>query len=223
MHKTTRKRFSAQHLAASLALTLAAIPAAHALEIQLPQETASYQPSDLPGYRLAQQNCMTCHSAQYASSQPHSLGRAYWDATVKKMKAAYGAPLRDEAIPVMADYLVKTYGAERSATTAAAAAAATATAKPAAAAAAAPAKAHDASSLLAANNCLACHAVDKKVVGPAFHDVAAKYAGQPNAIGAVMQSIRNGGSGKWGPVPMPPFASVSDADLRELAGWVLGR
>jgi sulfite dehydrogenase len=227
MHKTTRKRFSArfsaQHLAASLALTLAAIPAAHALEIQLPQETASYQPSDLPGYQLVQQNCMTCHSAQYASSQPHSLGRAYWDATVKKMKAAYGAPLRDEDIPVIADYLVKTYGAERSATTAAAAATATAAAKPAATAAAAPAKAHDASSLLAANNCLACHAVDKKVVGPAFHDVAAKYAGQPNAVGTVMQSIRNGGSGKWGPVPMPPFASVSDADLRELAGWVLGR
>lgn len=227
MHKTSRKRFSPQHLAAFLALTLAAVPAAHALEIQLPPETASYQPSELPGYRLVQQNCMTCHAAQYVGSQPHSLGRAYWDATVKKMKTVFGAPLRDEDIPVMADYLVKTYGAERSATTAAAiTTTATATATAAATpAAAAPArvKAHDASTLLAANNCLACHAVDKKVVGPAFHDVAAKYAGQPNAVGAVMQNIRTGGSGKWGPVPMPPFASVSDADLRELAGWVLGR
>ncbi|MBV8272400.1 MAG: c-type cytochrome [Cupriavidus sp.] len=220
MHKITRKRFSPLHLAASLAFALAAIPAAHALEIQLPPETASYQASELPGYRLAQQNCMTCHAAQYVISQPSSFNRAYWEATVKKMKAAYGAPLHDEDIPVIADYLVRTYGAERTKTTTA-----TAPATPVAAAAPAPApaKAHDASSLLAANNCLACHAVDKKVVGPAFHDVAAKYAGQPNAIGTVMQNIRTGGSGKWGPVPMPSFASVSDADLHELAGWVLGR
>jgi len=218
MHKTNRKRFSAQHLAASLALTLAAVPAAYALDIQLPQETAAYQPSELPGYRLVQQNCMTCHAAQYVTSQPHSLGRGYWEATVKKMKVAFGAPLHDEDIPVIADYLVKTYGAERSATVAVAATAATAPA-----AAASPAKAQDASSLLATNNCLSCHAVDKKVVGPAFHDVAAKYAGKPDAIGTVMQSIRAGGSGKWGPVPMPAFANVSDADLRELAGWVLGR
>ena len=216
MQKITRNRFSPRHLAACLALMFAAAPAAQALEIQLPQETASYQPSELPGYRLVQQNCMTCHAAQYVSSQPSSLGRAYWDATVKKMKTAYGAPLRDEDLPVMADYLVKTYGAERSATPAAAA-------SPAPAVSAAPAKARDASSLLAANNCLACHAVDKKVVGPAFHDVAAKYAGQSDAVGTVMHSIRAGGSGKWGAVPMPPFATVSDADLRELAGWVLGR
>jgi len=221
MHKTTRKRFSPQHLVASLALTLAAVPAAHALDIQLPPETASYQSSELPGYRLVQQNCMTCHAAQYVTSQPHTLGRAYWDATVKKMKTAFGAPLRDEDIPVIADYLVKTYGAERSAT--AAVSTSTGTGMTAAAVAPAPGKPHDASALLAANNCLACHAVDKKVVGPAFHDVAAKYVGKPDAIGTVMQSIRTGGSGKWGPVPMPPFASVSDADLRELAGWVLGR
>lgn len=217
MHKTTRNRFSSRHLATCLALMLSAAPAAHALDIQLPPETASYQPSDLPGYRLVQQNCMTCHAAQYVSSQPPSLGRAYWDATVKKMKTVFGAPLRDEDIPVMADYLVKTYGAERQATTAAAASPAPV------APTAAPAKARDANSLLAANNCLACHAVDKKVVGPAFHDVAAKYAGQTDASSAVMQSIRAGGSGKWGSVPMPPFAGLNDADLRELAGWVLGR
>ncbi|UBM08225.1 c-type cytochrome [Cupriavidus metallidurans] len=215
---TPCSRFPARRLAISLALMLSALPAAHALEIQLPPETASYQPSELPGYRLVQQNCMTCHSAQYVSTQPQSLGRAYWDATVKKMKTAFGAPLRDEDIPVMADYLVRTYGAERQTTAAAAVSPA-----PAASAKPAPAKAHDASSLLAANNCLACHAVDKKVVGPAFHDVAAKYAGQADAVSTVMRSIRAGGSGKWGSVPMPPFADVSDADLRELAGWVLGR
>jgi sulfite dehydrogenase len=95
---TPCSRFPARRLAISLALMLSALPAAHALEIQLPPETASYQPSELPGYRLVQQNCMTCHSAQYVSTQPQSLGRAYWDATVKKMKTAFGAPLRDEDI-----------------------------------------------------------------------------------------------------------------------------
>lgn len=83
------------------------------LEIKLPQETASYKPSTLPGYNLALQNCMICHSAQYVSTQPSTSTRAYWDATVKKMKKPFGAPLKDEDIPAIVDYLVKTYGAEQ--------------------------------------------------------------------------------------------------------------
>ena len=86
---------------------------ARPLEIKLPQETASYKPSTLPGYNLAQQNCMICHSAQYVSTQPSTSTRAYWDATVKKMKKPFGAPLKDEDIPAIVDYLVKTYGAEQ--------------------------------------------------------------------------------------------------------------
>lgn len=86
---------------------------AMALEIKLPQETASYNPSSLPGYNLALQNCMTCHSAQYVATQPMTSSRAYWEATVKKMKKPFGAPLKDEDMPAIVDYLVKTYGAER--------------------------------------------------------------------------------------------------------------
>ncbi len=72
-----------------------------------------YQPSTLPGYALALQNCMTCHSAQYVSTQPVTSSRTYWEATVKKMKKPFGAPLKDEDIPAIVDYLVKTYGAEK--------------------------------------------------------------------------------------------------------------
>jgi len=72
------------------------------------------------------------------------------------------------------------------------------------------------------NNCLACHAVDKKIVGPAYQDVAKKYAGQADAEATVMKNIKTGGSGKWGPIPMPPQAQLSDADAKALAAWVLG-
>ncbi|MCP5286727.1 MAG: c-type cytochrome [Burkholderiaceae bacterium] len=72
------------------------------------------------------------------------------------------------------------------------------------------------------NACMACHAVDKKLVGPAYADVAKKYAGQKDAVDKLKASIKAGGSGKWGPVPMPPQAQLSDADLTTLATWVAG-
>ena len=71
------------------------------------------------------------------------------------------------------------------------------------------------------NNCLACHAVDKKLVGPAYQDVAKKYAGQADAEATLARSIKAGGSGKWGPIPMPAQAQLSDADAKTLAAWVL--
>ncbi len=85
---------------------------AHALDVELPAETAQYAPSDLPGYTLVLRNCMICHSAQYAQSQPPASPRANWDATVKKMKKPFGATYPDEDAAAMVDYLVKTYGAE---------------------------------------------------------------------------------------------------------------
>ena len=70
--------------------------------------------------------------------------------------------------------------------------------------------------------CTACHAVDKKVLGPSYQDVAKKYAGQKDAVAQLTESIRAGGSGKWGPIPMPAQPALSDADLKTLATWVLG-
>jgi len=71
------------------------------------------------------------------------------------------------------------------------------------------------------NNCLACHAADKKIVGPAYQDVAKKYAGQADAEANVTKSIKVGGSGKWGPIPMPAQAQLSDGDAKALAAWIL--
>ena len=70
-------------------------------------------------------------------------------------------------------------------------------------------------------NCLACHQVDKKLVGPAYKDVAAKYAGDKDAADRLAQKIMKGGSGVWGPVPMPANPQVSEAEAKQLAAWVL--
>ena len=86
--------------------------AAFPLGIELPPEMATLRSSTLPGYLLAQQNCLVCHSAQYPSTQPPNLPHSFWEAEVKKMKATYGAQFPDEDISAIADYLTKTYGAK---------------------------------------------------------------------------------------------------------------
>jgi cytochrome c len=76
--------------------------------------------------------------------------------------------------------------------------------------------------LAQAKNCMACHAVDKKLVGPAYKDVAKKYAGDAKAAAMLATKIMKGGSGVWGAIPMPANTQVSDADAKKLAAWVLG-
>ena len=77
--------------------------------------------------------------------------------------------------------------------------------------------------LAKAKNCLACHAVANKVVGPSYKDVAAKYAGQKDAEGKLVQKVLKGGSGVWGAVPMPANAQVSEAEAHTLVKWVLSQ
>ena len=71
------------------------------------------------------------------------------------------------------------------------------------------------------HNCLACHAIDKKLVGPSYQDVAAKYKGEAGAEAKLSTKLKNGGAGVWGQVPMPPNATVPDADIKALVKWVL--
>lgn len=79
-----------------------------------------------------------------------------------------------------------------------------------------------ATQLLAKYSCQACHSVDKKVVGPAYKDVAAKYAGDAGAAAKLEQKVKNGGTGVWGQIPMPPN-NVPDADLKTLVEWILAQ
>ncbi len=75
--------------------------------------------------------------------------------------------------------------------------------------------------LATSKNCMACHAVDKKLVGPSYKEVAAKYAGQKDAVDKLAVKIIKGGSGVYGPVPMPANTQVNEADSKKLAAWVL--
>jgi cytochrome c len=85
--------------------------------------------------------------------------------------------------------------------------------------AAAPAYANQ--QLAQQKNCMACHAVDKKVVGPPTRKVAAKYAGQKDAVDKLTQKVLKGGSGVWGAVPMPANPQVTEAEAKQLVQWVL--
>ncbi|MGZ9738309.1 SorB family sulfite dehydrogenase c-type cytochrome subunit [Pseudomonas sp. GNP012] len=187
------------------------------LSITLPPETAVFKPSSLPGYPLAQQKCSICHSADYINFQPPGMNLAQWTAEAGKMQHVYGAPISDRDVSVIGAYLAATYGSAK---------ASDADVQAASNLSMEPPKvplAKEASVLLKDNACLSCHAIDHKVVGPAYHDVAAKYANDPQAMAQVMSSIQHGGSGKWGEVPMPPFAQLSPDDLKSLATFIMSQ
>ena len=83
--------------------------------------------------------------------------------------------------------------------------------------------AHAQEELAKKHACLACHAVDKKLVGPAYKEVAAKYRGDAGAEAKLVEKVKKGSQGTWGQVPMPPNASVPDADVRALVKWILSQ
>lgn len=77
--------------------------------------------------------------------------------------------------------------------------------------------------LVKAKNCMACHSVDKKLIGPSYKDVASKYAGDPDAAGKLAKKIREGGVGTWGQIPMPANPQVSADEGAKLAAWILSQ
>lgn len=81
--------------------------------IELPADGLQLKASPLPGYAKAQANCVACHSAEYMKYQPPTAARPYWDAMVKRMKVVFKAPIADDDMPAIVDYLAKTYGNEQ--------------------------------------------------------------------------------------------------------------
>ncbi len=208
--------------ALGIAVTLAMGPAQAAPRtIQLPPDTSTLRASPLPGYALAEQKCGICHSADYISYQPPGLSQAQWTAEVTKMQQAYGAPISDDEIKVIGAYLAVAYGSAQA--TDAGIVAASAAAMPAATS---PVKADasiDVQALLNDHACLGCHAISEQLVGPAYRDVAARYKDNANASALVAEAILNGGSGRWGQTPMPGNQSLTDAEARALAAFILAQ
>ncbi|MDD2884421.1 MAG: c-type cytochrome [Dechloromonas sp.] len=83
-------------------------------------------------------------------------------------------------------------------------------------------QAHADEALAKAKNCMSCHAIDKKLVGPSYHDVAAKYKGDKAAVATLAAKVKAGGKGVWGPIPMPPN-NVTDDEAKKLVTWVLSQ
>ncbi len=206
-------------------LALSLLGAGHAAaapqDIKLPAENVKLKPAKLPGYGIAMQKCAICHSADYVSYQPPGLSLAQWTAEMKKMQQAYGAPIDDGEVEQLGAYLAVAYGSAKFKDPEIVAIAQKA-GKPAASAAppAATATAVDVQGLLAQNACLSCHSAKQKIVGPAYHEVALRYQGDAQAQAKLEASIRGGSSGKWGAVPMPPFAGLKPEEVKALAAYV---
>jgi len=197
---------------AGLALTWTLVQPARGatVEIQLPLETAAFKQD--AGAEIANGQCLICHSVEYITTQP-PMGRAFWKASVKKMQQKYGAPIPDLQVEPVADYLTRNYGV-------------TTNAGPASvgsiSATSGPAAGSDGPKIAAKYGCFGCHSTSSKVVGPAYREIAAKYKADPEAAAKVDQQIHKGGSGKWGPIIMPPFPQVTTAETRALSEWILG-
>ena len=110
-HTALRATFAA--VVAMAGFGWSGIAQAGSKSIALPPDGVQLKPSNLPGYVKAQANCVACHSAEYMQYQPSMAPRAYWDAMVKRMRLVFKAPITDEDIPLIVDYLAKTYGAEQ--------------------------------------------------------------------------------------------------------------
>jgi cytochrome c len=158
-----------------------------------------------PGSTLTENKCKICHELQHIRRAP--LSRGEWADNLRNMKER-GTPMDEAEIAVILDYLAAYYNREKPAPAPAPDTLATGGGDPM-------------QKLLNAHACNGCHAVDRKVVGPSFRDVAAKYS--PNSMNQLVKKIREGSQGAWGPVPMPPNAGVSEADAKSLVGWILGR
>jgi cytochrome c len=154
---------------------------------------------------LTENKCKLCHELQHIRRAQLSPGE--WADNIKNMKER-GAPMTEAEMQVIHQYLSTYYNRDQPA----------------------PAPSADTltggggdplQKLLNAHGCSTCHALDARVVGPSFKEVAQKYAGDAEAGPKLAQKIRHGGAGVWGQVPMPPNPQVADAELEKLVGWVL--
>ena len=160
-----------------------------------------------PGSTLTENKCKICHELQHIRRTP--LSRGEWADNLRNMKER-GTPMDEAEIAVILDYLATYYNRENPA----------------------PAPGPDPLAaggddpmqrLLEAHACSGCHAPEKRVVGPSFREISARYASDSKAIFFLTKKIREGGQGVWGSVPMPPNQGLSEGDASALVGWILGQ
>ena len=186
---------------------IAGIGAEPSAPLVLPPETGLFRAGT--GAEIANAQCLACHSVEYVTTQP-PFARAFWKASIEKMRLKFGAAIPDDQAAVLLDYLVANYG-KRDGTTNA----------PGRLIAPDGSTASDARSVMVRSGCFNCHQAGTKLVGPSYRQVAAKYASDPEGGARVKEQIRNGGGGKWGPIPMPPASGLAPEQIEKIASWIL--
>ena len=177
-------------------------PSAAALALFIGAAGAQDKLTSGPGSTLTENKCKICHELQHIRRQP--LSRGEWTDNLQNMKER-GTPMTDAEMQVILDYLSTYYNRDKPA--------------PAPSPDTLAAGGDAGQRLLDANGCTGCHALDQKVVGPAFREVARRYSAADAA--RLAAKIRAGGVGAWGTVPMPANPGVSQADAQSIAAWVL--
>jgi cytochrome c551/c552 len=196
-------------LGMSIAINLRAGP----LKIELPAESGVFPPGT--GVELANGQCLVCHSVEYIATQPPLPG-TFWTAEVKKMREKYGAAIPEEQVEPLLAYLVSHFSTDRTNSQPAVVAD-----NPVAIPMNLPAP--NAVAIATKYGCLGCHNVTVKIVGPSYHAIADKYRHDTDAAAKVREQIQKGGSGKWGPIIMPPFPQIGAVETKALTDWILGQ
>jgi sulfite dehydrogenase len=189
-------------VAAGVALAL--VTASGAQQDEPPRNLTPGKGSDLTTAR-----CATCHDARHITRT--RLSRGEWEYNIKNM-IDRGAPMAASEIPIILEYLATYYNRDSPAPAP----------DPAAAAYGMDAGGGDpVQQMLTANACSACHTLDARVIGPSFREIAAKFAADADAVARLSKKVRDGGSGNWGNLPMPPHPHLSDVDLGQMVSWIL--
>lgn len=159
-----------------------------------------------PGSTLTENKCKICHELQHIRRTP--LSRGEWADNLRNMKER-GTPMSDAEVQIILDYLSAYYSRDPA---------------PAAAPDTLAAAGDDpVAKLLETHACAGCHALDRRVVGPSYQEIARRYAGDAGAAARLAAKVRAGGQGAWGPIPMPPALAIGGPDLATLVEWVLGQ
>ena len=153
-----------------------------------------------PGVEITTTRCVLCHDATHITRT--RLSRGEWEFNIKNM-IERGAPIAPAEIAPILEYLSTYYNRDK--------------APPPAT----QATGNDAAALATRHACIACHALDKRVIGPSFREIADKYGAQANAAAMLVTKVKAGSSGVWGATAMPPNSGVPDADARQLVAWIL--
>lgn len=196
------KRWLTSALAAVLACSsgIAIAP----LSAQEPEPSKTLLPGK--GAALTMGKCAICHDITHVTRS--RLTRDEWDDNIKVM-IARGMPIEPHEIPIIVDYLATYYNRDKPPP------APDETAEKSAADIAPPER------LVSDHGCIACHALDKRVIGPSFREIAARYKADGAAPPQLASKVKEGSSGVWGQIPMPAHPQVAEADIQRVVAWIL--